>query len=133
MERIEEPAKLIRIGAMASQLLDEVRLAPLDQASRVRLREIYETSIREVVDGVSEDLEAEIGRMMPVFLDTDAPSESELRVAQAQLSGWLEGLFRGLQTLIMAQQGGAAPTKDGSDASFLSPGVRQPRSQGLYL
>jgi hypothetical protein len=129
VERIEEPAKLIRIGTMASQLLDELRQAPLDQPSRVRLREIYQTSLREVVGGVSEDLEAEIGRMLPTFVDGDAPTESELRVAHAQLSGWLEGLFRGLQTLLMAQQ-----RENAEDQPSFLPGRRHPEpARGLYL
>jgi hypothetical protein len=127
VERIDEPAKLIRIGSMASQLLDELRQAPLDHRSRVRLCEIYRTSLREIAGGVSEDLEAEIGRMLPTFCDGEAPSESELRVAQAQLSGWLEGLFHGMRALIAQQQ-------DGASAGPVGPGrpVAE-QAAGLYL
>ena len=102
-ESINEPAKVLRIGSMVKTLLDEVRAAPLDEKSRVRLREIYEQSIRDLVGGLSPDLVAELERMAPPF-DVDAPSEAELRVAQAQLVGWLEGLFHGIQATLMSQQ-----------------------------
>ncbi|MFC0081567.1 bacterial proteasome activator family protein [Aciditerrimonas ferrireducens] len=102
-ESVEQPAKVMRIGAMVKQLLDEVRSAPLDEASRTRLREIYELSVRELASALSPDLAAELDRMALPF-DESAPSESELRVAQAQLVGWLEGLFHGIQATLMAQQ-----------------------------
>lgn len=102
-ESIEKPAKLLRIGSMVKQLLDEARQAPLDEASRARLKEIYEQSIRELADGLSPDLVAELDRLSLPF-DSDTPSESELRVAQAQLVGWLEGLFHGIQATLVAQQ-----------------------------
>ena len=93
-EAIEQPAKVMRIGSMVKQLLDEVRQAPLDEASRERLREIYELSVRELASGLSPDLAAELDRLSLPF-DEGTPSEGELRVAQAQLVGWLEGLFHG--------------------------------------
>jgi hypothetical protein len=102
-ESIERPAKLLRIGSMVKQLLEEVRQAPLDEASRGRLREIYEQSIRELADGLSPDLAAELDRMSIPF-DSPTPSESELRIAHAQLVGWLEGLFHGIQATLVAQQ-----------------------------
>ncbi len=102
-ESIEQPAKLLRIGSMVKQLLEEVRSAPLDEASRSRLREIYEQSIRELADGLSPDLVAELDRVSIPF-DSATPSESELRVAHAQLVGWLEGLFHGIQATLVAQQ-----------------------------
>ena len=102
-ESVNEPAKVLRIGSMVKTLLDEVRAAPLDERSRVRLREIYEQSIRDLSEGLSPDLVAELERMAPPF-DTDAPSEAELRIAQAQLVGWLEGLFHGIQATLMSQQ-----------------------------
>ncbi len=102
-ESVREPAKVLRIGSMVKSLLDEVRAAPLDERSRVRLREIYEQSIHDLVEGLSPDLVAELERMAPPF-DTDAPSEAELRIAQAQLVGWLEGLFHGIQATLMSQQ-----------------------------
>jgi hypothetical protein len=102
-ESIEQPAKLLRIGSMVKQLLEEVRQAPLDEASRGRLREIYEQSIRELAEGLSPDLVAELGRMSIPF-DSPTPSDAELRIAHAQLVGWLEGLFHGIQATLVAQQ-----------------------------
>ncbi len=102
-EAIEQPAKLLRIGSMVKQLLDEVRLAPLDEASRGRLREIYEQSIRELAEGLSPDLAAELDRISIPF-DSPTPSDAELRIAHAQLVGWLEGLFHGIQATLVAQQ-----------------------------
>jgi hypothetical protein len=102
-ESIEHPAKLLRIGSMVKQLLEEVRSAPLDEASRGRLREIYEQSIRELAEGLSPDLAAELDRISIPF-DTATPSDAELRVAHAQLVGWLEGLFHGIQATLVAQQ-----------------------------
>lgn len=102
-ESIEQPAKVMRIGSMIKQLLDEVRQAPLDRASRQRLREIYENSVRELADGLSPDLAAELDRLA-LPLDVQEPSDAELRVAQAQLVGWLEGLFHGIQATLFAQQ-----------------------------
>ncbi len=103
-ESVEQPAKVMRIGSMIKQLLEEVRQAPLDEASRVRLREIYDTSVRELAEGLSPDLQAELARLASPFGEGDVPSESELRVAQAQLVGWLEGLFHGIQATLFAQQ-----------------------------
>ncbi|HVB92374.1 MAG TPA: bacterial proteasome activator family protein [Acidimicrobiales bacterium] len=102
-ESVSEPAKVLRIGSMVKTLLDEVRQAPLDEKSRVRLREIYEQSIHDLSEGLSPDLVAELDRMALPF-DDEAPSESELRIAQAQLVGWLEGLFHGIQATLMSQQ-----------------------------
>jgi len=102
-EAVSEPAKVLRIGSMVKTLLDEVRQAPLDEKSRVRLREIYEQSIHDLSEGLSPDLVAELDRMALPF-DDEAPSESELRIAQAQLVGWLEGLFHGIQATLMSQQ-----------------------------
>jgi Protein of unknown function (DUF2587) len=100
---IESPAKVMRIGSMVKQLLDEVRSAPLDEQGRTRLREIYDTSVRELASALSEDLSDELDRMSIPFGD-GVPTESELRIAQAQLVGWLEGLFHGIQATLMAQQ-----------------------------
>jgi hypothetical protein len=102
-ESIERPAKLLRIGSMVKQLLEEVRQAPLDEASRARQREIYEQSVRELAEGLSPELAAELDRVSIPF-DTPTPSDSELRVAHAQLVGWLEGLFHGIQATLVAQQ-----------------------------
>jgi Protein of unknown function (DUF2587) len=103
-EAIEQPGKVMRIGTMVKQLLDEVRQAPMDEAGRVRLREIYEQSVRELSSGLSPDLSEELDRMALPFEENKVPSEAELRVAQAQLVGWLEGLFHGIQATLVAQQ-----------------------------
>jgi hypothetical protein len=100
---VEQPAKVMRIGTMVKQLLEEVRAAPLDEAGRQRLREIHESSIRELEEGLAPELRAELDRLTLPF-GTGVPSEAELRVAQAQLVGWLEGLFHGIQTALFAQQ-----------------------------
>jgi hypothetical protein len=100
---VEQPAKVMRIGTMIKQLLEEVRAAPLDEAGRQRLREIHESSIRELEDGLSPELREELDRLSLPF-GSGVPSEAELRIAQAQLVGWLEGLFHGIQTALFAQQ-----------------------------
>src|ERR1700736_335450 len=102
-EMVEQPAKVMRIGSMIRQLLEEVRAAPLDEKSRVRLKEIHQNSIKELEDGLAPELVAELERLSLPFEDA-TPSEAELRVAQAQLVGWLEGLFHGIQTTLFAQQ-----------------------------
>jgi hypothetical protein len=102
--QIAQPAKVMRIGSMIKQLLEEVRAAPLDEASRARLREIHQTSIKELEDGLSPDLREELDRLTLPFEDSKTPSDAELRIAQAQLVGWLEGLFHGIQTALFAQQ-----------------------------
>ncbi|MEZ0052780.1 hypothetical protein ABIA30_003802 [Mycobacterium sp. MAA66] len=101
---VEQPAKVMRIGTMIKQLLEEVRAAPLDDASRSRLREIHRSSIRELEDGLAPELRDELERLSLPFTDDSVPSDSELRIAQAQLVGWLEGLFHGIQTTLFAQQ-----------------------------
>jgi Protein of unknown function (DUF2587) len=101
---VPQPAKVMRIGTMTKQLLDEVRAAPLDQASRARLREIHSRSIIELEDGLAPELREELERLTLPFVEADVPSEAELRIAQAQLVGWLEGLFHGIQTALLAQQ-----------------------------
>ena len=103
-ETVTEPAKVMRIGSMVKQLLEEVRQSPLDEASRERLAEIYERSIVEVSDALSPDLQQELHMLALPFKDGEVPSESELRVAKAQLVGWLEGLFHGIQATLFAQQ-----------------------------
>lgn len=100
---VEQPAKVMRIGGMIRQLLEEVKAAPLDEASRARLRDIYDQSIKELEDGLAPELVEELERLSLPF-DTEAPSEAELRIAQAQLVGWLEGLFHGIQAALYAQQ-----------------------------
>ena len=103
-ESVESPAKVMRIGSMVKQLLDEVRAAPLDERSRERMAEIYGTSVEELAEALSPDLQAELRALAPPFADGEVPSEAELRVAQAQLVGWLEGLFHGIQATLFAQQ-----------------------------
>jgi hypothetical protein len=103
-ELVEQPAKVMRIGTMIKQLLEEVRAAPLDDASRNRLREIHRTSIQELEDGLAPELRDELERLTLPFTEDGVPSDAELRIAQAQLVGWLEGLFHGIQTALFAQQ-----------------------------
>ncbi|WP_410647101.1 bacterial proteasome activator family protein [Amycolatopsis sp. cmx-4-54] len=101
---VEEPAKVMRIGTMIKQLLEEVRAAPLDDASRTRVREIHQTSIRELEQALAPELQDELERLVRPFTENSTPSDAELRIAQAQLVGWLEGLFSGIQTALFAQQ-----------------------------
>jgi hypothetical protein len=101
---VEEPAKVMRIGNMIRQLLEEVKSAPLDDASRQRLRAIHQTSINELKQGLAPELADELERITLPFSDDTIPSDAELRIAQAQLVGWLEGLFHGIQTALFAQQ-----------------------------
>ena len=103
-ELVEQPAKVMRIGSMIRQLLEEVKAAPLDEASRNRLRDIHHASIKELEAGLAPELVEELERLSLPFTEQGTPSEGELRIAQAQLVGWLEGLFHGIQTAIYAQQ-----------------------------
>jgi hypothetical protein len=131
-EAVEQPAKVMRIGSMIKQLLEEVRQAPLDEASRTRLREIYDTSVAELADGLSPDLRDELQRMTTPFAEGDVPSEGELRVAQAQLVGWLEGLFHGIQATLFAQQMAArAQLNEMRQRSLPAGGADHP--PGTYL
>jgi hypothetical protein len=101
---VEQPAKVMRIGSMIKQLLEEVKAAPLDEASRMRLREIHRSSIDELEDGLAPELIDELERLTLPFTEESVPTDAELRIAQAQLVGWLEGLFHGIQTTLFAQQ-----------------------------
>ncbi len=103
-ELVEQPAKVMRIGSMIKQLLEEVRSAPLDEESRARLRDIHRRSLTELESGLAPELVAELERLSLPFVDDEIPTEAELRIAQAQLVGWLEGLFHGIQTALFAQQ-----------------------------
>ena len=132
LESIEQPAKLLRIGSMVKQLLEEVRQAPLDEASRERLREIYEQSVRELADGLSPDLAAELDRVSIPF-DTPTPSDAELRIAHAQLVGWLEGLFHGIQATLVAQQVAARAQLDEMRQRPLTGGDGNVGRPGTYL
>ncbi len=138
-ESVASPAKVLRIGSMTKELLEEVRRAPLDDAGRTRLREIYETSVRELADGLSGDLRDELARLSSPFSE-DTPSDAELRVAQAQLVGWLEGLFHGIQAAIFSQQMAAqAQLQQMRGRPGLPPGMIPPREDnaaarpGTYL
>jgi hypothetical protein len=146
---VEQPAKVMRIGRMVQQLLEEVKSAPVDEAGRKRLAAVLHTSIKELKDGLAPELDEELDRLIEPF-DDATPTESELRIAQATLVGWLEGLFHGIQTAIYAQQmaarsqleqmrralppgaipgmqGGQGPS-DATDEETQGPG-----SQGMYL
>lgn len=133
-EGIQHPAKVMRIAAMARQLLEEVRGAPLDEASRTRLADIYETSVKELSDVLSPELREELTRLSLPFA-ADAPSEAELRVAHSQLVGWLEGLFHGIQAMMFAQQMEARTRLEEMRRQSLPPGSSpQPEpTSGQYL
>ena len=149
---IEQPAKVMRIGSMIRQLLEEVKAAPLDDASRQRLRDIHQASIKELEAGLAPELVEELDRLSLPFMEDTTPSDAELRIAQAQLVGWLEGLFHGIQTAIYAQQMAAraqfeqirralppgmhpesAPGMPGVPPEQQQPGQDEGRSGGMYL
>ena len=128
VEMVSEPAKVMRIGSMVKQLLDEVRSAPLDDASRERLAEIYERSIVELSSSLSPDLQEELRMLALPFRDGTVPSDAELRIAQAQLVGWLEGLFHGIQATLFAQQ--LAARQQLEQMRQLPPGAAGPGAPG---
>jgi hypothetical protein len=135
---VQQPAKVMRIGTMIKQLLEEVRAAPLDDASRSRLREIHSTSIRELEDGLAPDLRDELQRLALPFSEDTVPTDAELRIAQAQLVGWLEGLFHGIQTALFAQQMAARAQLEHMRQPALPPGATPPggppgHGTGQYL
>ena len=151
-ELVEQPAKVMRIGSMIRQLLEEVKSAPLDDASRQRLMQIHRRSIKELETGLAPELVEELERLSLPFTEDGTPSEGELRIAQAQLVGWLEGLFHGIQTAIYAQQMAAraqfeqirralppgvqiatGPGQDGQAGQPGQPGQQEPGSSGMYL
>jgi hypothetical protein len=132
-EAVEQPAKVMRIGSMIKQLLEEVRQAPLDESSRSRLREIYDTSVAELSDGLSPDLREELERMTSPFKPDEVPSEGELRVAQAQLVGWLEGLFQGIQATLFAQQMAARAQLEHMRQRSLPAATDDRPAPGTYL
>ena len=137
---VTEPAKVMRIGSMVKQLLEEVRSAPLDEASRERLAEVYERSVTELSDALSPDLQDEL-RMLALPFDADGiPTDAELRIAQAQLVGWLEGLFHGIQATLFAQQLAARQQLEqmrqlpqGVPGGAPGQGPPQPERPGTYL
>jgi len=135
-EMVEQPAKVMRIGTMIKQLLEEVRAAPLDDASRQRLRDIHQSSIRELEQGLSPELRDELERIALPFDENATPSDAELRIAQAQLVGWLEGVFHGIQTALFAQQMAARAQLEEMRRRAL-PGVPSPQQDrptgGQYL
>ena len=115
---IESPGKIIRIGSMVKQLLEEVRQTSLDEAARDQLRDIYENSLDELRSALSPELAGELDRLTLDFDDDTIPSEAQLRVAKAQLVGWLEGLFHGIQATLMAQQFAARQQLEGMRAQL---------------
>ena len=134
---VSEPAKVMRIGTMIRQLLEEVKSTELDEPGRDRLKEIYETSVEELAQALSPDLRAELERLALPFDEGEIPSGPELRVAQAQLVGWLEGLFHGIQATLFAQQTAARQQLEQMQrAQALPPGVQPQQQQpgsGVYL
>jgi hypothetical protein len=134
-EMVEQPAKVMRIGTMIKQLLEEVRAAPLDDASRNRLRDIHAASIRELEEGLAPELREELERITLPFAEGETPSDAELRIVQAQLVGWLEGVFHGIQTALFAQQMAARAQLEDVRRKAL-PGGHQPDGRaggGQYL
>ncbi len=143
---VEQPAKVMRIGGMIRQLLEEVKSAPLDEASRARLKEIHQASIKELEQGLAPELVDELERLSLPFAE-ETPTEAELRIAQAQLVGWLEGLFHGIQTVIYAQQMAARAQLEqirralppgsipppGAPQGPGAPGQPNDSSNGMYL
>ena len=142
-DMVEQPAKVMRIGNMIRQLLEEVKAAPLDDASRQRLRAIHTASIKELEDGLAPELIEELERITLPFTDEGTPTDAELRIAQAQLVGWLEGLFHGIQTALFAQQMAARaqleqmrralPSGSMPGGPTPTPQPGQERSNGMYL
>lgn len=127
---VEQPAKVMRIGTMIKQLLEEVRAAPLDDASRNKLRDIHRTSIQELEEGLAPELRDELNRLTLPFTEDGTPSDAELRIAQAQLVGWLEGLFHGIQTALFAQQMAARAQLEQMRQGALPPGLTGPGQRG---
>ena len=127
-EMVTSPAKVMRIGSMVKQLLEEVRGSSLDEASRERLAEIYDRSITELAEALSPDLQEELRGLTLPFDVGEIPSESELRIAKAQLVGWLEGLFHGIQATLMAQQ--FAARQQLQEMRQLPGGQVMPQQQG---
>ena len=132
LEQVAKPTKLIRIAAMVRALLDEARRAPLDDAGRRLLREIHERSMRELEEILSDDLKEELAEVSLPFT-SETPSESELRVAQAQLVGWLEGLFHGIQATLFTQQAMAQSQLEEMRQRRALDGGRGERPPGAYL
>jgi hypothetical protein len=122
-DMVEQPAKVMRIGTMIKQLLEEVKAAPLDDASRARLKEIHHSSIQELEQGLAPELRDELERLALPFSEDSVPSDAELRIAQAQLVGWLEGLFHGIQTALFAQQMAARAQLEQMRQGALPPGL----------
>lgn len=142
--QVEEPAKVMRIGSMVRQLLEEVKAAPLDEPSRRRLGKLYAVSVAELKTGLAPELAEELDRLAVPFGEGEAPSDAELRISHAQLVGWLEGLFHGIQTALFAQQMAARAQLEQMRA--LPPGVghggapsqapapgQPPEGGGMYL
>ncbi|NMN98543.1 bacterial proteasome activator family protein [Antrihabitans stalactiti] len=129
-DMVEQPAKVMRIGTMIKQLLEEVRAAPLDDASRNRLKQIHRSSISELEAGLAPELRDELERLTLPFSDESVPTDAELRIAQAQLVGWLEGLFHGIQTALFAQQMAARAQLEQMRQGALPPGIHVADGRG---
>ena len=129
---VSEPSKLIRIASMTRAMLEEVREAPLDEAGRQRLVAIYDQSIEELREVLSDDLVEELNAVfIPI---TEVPSEAELRIAQAQLVGWLEGLFHGIQASLISQQMAASAQLERMQTrKAIESGDGTDQGSGLYL
>ena len=129
---IESPEKVLRIGAMVKQLLEEVRSTELDEAAREQLRRIYDSSLAELAMTLPDELRDELDRLTDPFEDDSIPSEAQILVAKAQLVGWLEGLFHGIQAMVMAQQMAAQQQLQGM-RKRLPAGEKPPGSGPGYI
>ena len=131
-ETIEEPAKLLRIASMTRSMLEEARQATLDEDGRSRLRDIHEASVAQLRSVLTEDLRDELSQVF-LPLEAEVPSQAELRIAQAQLIGWLEGLFNGIQAAIMTQQMAAQAQLQQMRTRQLESEEGDQTGSGLYL
>lgn len=99
---VSEPTKLIRIASMTRAVLEELRTTPLDAAAAERVVAIHRASLGELRDVLSDELKEEFDDIFAPF--EGEPTDASLRIAHAQLVGWLEGLFHGIQATIATQQ-----------------------------
>jgi hypothetical protein len=132
-ELVESPGAVMRVAGMVSKLIEEVRQAPLDEAGRARLADIHARSIAELGKGLAPELRDELARIsLPLGTD-EVPSQAELRIAQAQLLGWLEGLFHGIQSAVLAQQMAARGQLEGMRGAVTGGAAEGGQSGGQYL
>jgi len=130
---ISDPAKLIRLGTMLQTLMAEVRNADTDVESRKLLARIHNETMEELATVLSSDLMDELSEFTNCCDDEGVPTEAEIRVAQAQLVGWLQGLLQGLQASMAAQQTAAAQQLQQLATRQSAPGPGGPTAGGSGL